>query len=163
MRASAHNRHRSVMRDFRVYQSQTFASDTLFRLANARIAKSTDRLEKGAAWVTPLDGNESLAPRYNFGTTEREKKRRTALSDTRQSTWSFHFHSSGPGGRRFKSSLPDQSFLESINYEHKKRDFGAEFGTSKPHLSIEFSIFNQPLSSHNEPLGDDQRIKSSDA
>ena len=61
------------MRDFRVYQSQTLASDTLFRLANARIAKSTDRLGKVAAWVTTLNGNESLAPRYNFGTTEREK------------------------------------------------------------------------------------------
>jgi hypothetical protein len=38
---------------------------------------------------------------------------------------------SGPGGRRFKSSLPRPIFLESINYEHKKRDFGAEFGSSK--------------------------------
>ena len=74
---------RNVMRDFRVYQSQTFASDTLFRLANARIAKSTDRLGKGAAWVTLLDGNESLAPRYNFGTAEREKDGALPLSDTR--------------------------------------------------------------------------------
>jgi hypothetical protein len=38
---------------------------------------------------------------------------------------SLYSHSS-----RFKSSLPDQSFLESINDEHKKRDFGASFGRS---------------------------------
>jgi len=30
------------------------------------------------------------------------------LSDTMQSTYIFGFHSSGPGGRRFESSLPDQ-------------------------------------------------------
>jgi len=69
----------------------------------------------------------------------------------------------GTGGRRFKSSLPDQSFLESINYEHKKRDFGAEFGSSKLRLSNKFSISNQRLSRHSELLGDTQRIKSSDA
>jgi hypothetical protein len=57
----------------------------------------------------------------------------------------------GVGG---KSPLSDQSFLESINYEHKKRDFGASFGGSAIRLSIEFSIFNQQLSSHNELLGD---------
>jgi hypothetical protein len=33
-----------------------------------------------------------------------------------------------PGSELKTLSLPDQSFLESINYEHKKRDFGAAVG-----------------------------------
>jgi hypothetical protein len=36
----------------------------------------------------------------------RQKLACWSLSDARQSTWSLYFHSSGPGGRRFKSSLP---------------------------------------------------------
>ena len=35
---------------------------------------------------------------------------RWLLSDTKWSTWNFDFLGSGPGGRRFKSSLPDQFF-----------------------------------------------------
>jgi hypothetical protein len=52
---------------------------------------------------------------------------------------------SGPGSRRlrFKSSLPDQSFLESINYEYERPDFRASIGRSALHLSNELSIFNQ--------------------
>ena len=37
------------------------------------------------------------------------------LSDTKQSIWSFEVQSSGPGGRRFKSSLPYHSFSFTIN------------------------------------------------
>ena len=31
-----------------------------------------------------------------------------SLSDTRSSTWDLYSYGSGPGGRRFESSLPDQ-------------------------------------------------------
>ena len=46
-----------------------------------------------------------------------------SLSDTKQSIWSFEVQSSGPGGRRFKSSLPDHSFSFTINDLRSLRGF----------------------------------------
>jgi hypothetical protein len=41
--------------------------------------------------------------------------------------------------------------LQSINYEHKKRDFGAEFGSSKLHLSISFPFLLNNLAATMNP------------
>ena len=55
---------------------------------------------------------EAIQARLFFGTTTVQLSEREngalLLSDTRSSTWSLYFHSSGPWGRRFKSSRPDQ-------------------------------------------------------
>ena len=42
--------------------------------------------------------------RYNFGTNKREKIALPSLSDTKQSTYSFDFQSSGPVGQKITRS-----------------------------------------------------------
>jgi hypothetical protein len=54
-------------------------------------------------------------------------------------------------------------YQSGINYEQENRDFGASFGGSALRLSIEFPFLITNLTATTSPLGDNQRIKSSDA
>ena len=84
------------------------SADLIFDLRGRRlIARLVELFARiGTQLVMKMEDVISVQLRYSSS----EKKRPlSSLSGTRSSTWNFWQTGSGPGGRRFKSSLPDHS------------------------------------------------------
>jgi hypothetical protein len=62
------------------------------------------------------------------------------LSDTRQSTWIFDLDSSGPGGRRFKSSLPDQFKTKPLARDSYRGEILSQGVNQREHFRAFFSF-----------------------
>jgi len=63
-----------------------------------------------------LSASDATIPGTSSVQLSERKKVRCSLSDTRQSTWSLYFHSSGSGRSEVQIlPLPDQSFSQSLN------------------------------------------------